>query len=65
MLQERIYRVWKEKKILSLLNLDIKGAFNGVSHTRLAERSRNRKIQEVLVRWIAEFCKKADQQLFQ
>lgn len=55
-LQEKIYCAWKERKVLSLINFDIKGAFNGVSHSRLVERLRHRGISEMLVKWVASFC---------
>jgi hypothetical protein len=29
-LQERIYQVWRKKKVLSLLSFDVKGAYNRV-----------------------------------
>lgn len=35
-LQEEIYQVWQDKKILSFVTFDIKGAFNGIAHEILA-----------------------------
>lgn len=37
-LQGRMYRAWKEKKVVSLIDFDVKGAFNEGAHNRLVDR---------------------------
>lgn len=55
-LQEKIYQAWRDKKVLSLITFDVKGAFNGVATPVLLERLREKGIPEDLVRWIQAFC---------
>ena len=55
-LQENILRAWREKKVLSLVSFDIKGAYNGVCKEALLRRLRERQIPETLVVWIDNFC---------
>jgi hypothetical protein len=52
LLTEKIYTIWAGNKprIASILSLDVVGAFDRVSHTRLAHNLRKRKIPETLVR---------------
>ncbi|KAF4311355.1 hypothetical protein GTA08_BOTSDO13081 [Botryosphaeria dothidea] len=53
---QRIYDAWREGKVLSLLSFDVKGAYNGVSRDVLLRRLRQRRIPEVLVKWVETFC---------
>lgn len=55
MLQERIYDAWRDRKVLSLVSFDVKGACNGVNKEVLLHRLRERRIPENLVRWIDDF----------
>ena len=55
-LQEKIYQAWRDKKVLSLVTFDIQGAFNGVAKDVLCSRLRERRIPELLVNWISNFC---------
>ena len=55
-LQEKIYQAWRDKKVLSLVTFDIQGAFNGVAKDVLCSRLRERRIPELLVNWISDFC---------
>ncbi|KAB2568601.1 putative RNA-directed DNA polymerase from transposon BS [Lasiodiplodia theobromae] len=55
-LQQRIYDAWREGKVLSLLSFDVKGAYNGVARDVLLHRLRQRRIPEVLIRWVEAFC---------
>jgi len=34
-LQEQIYKVWRARKVLTLISFDVKGAYNGVFKDRL------------------------------
>jgi hypothetical protein len=54
---EKTYEAWNapEPQVASLLLLDISGAFDNVSHTRLLHNLRKRRIDERTVRWIASF----------
>lgn len=54
-LQEKIYQVWRDKKVLSLVIFDVKGAFNGVAPDVLINRLRTCHIPEHLVCWIEDF----------
>lgn len=56
-LQEKIFQAWRDKKVLSLVTFDVKGAFNGVARDVLLERLRRRQIPEALVKWIDDFMK--------
>jgi retron-type reverse transcriptase len=53
------HAVWgtNRPRVASLLSLDVKGAFDNVSHKRLLHNLGKRKIPSTLVRWIAEFLK--------
>lgn len=55
-LQEKIYQAWKEKKVLSLITFDIKGAFSGVAIDVLIQQLRKRRIPDQIVGWIKNFC---------
>lgn len=55
-LQQRIYNAWREGKVLSLLSFDVKGAYNGVARDVLVQRLRQRRVPEVLVKWVEAFC---------
>lgn len=57
MITEKIYEAWNEPEpqVASLLLLDVSGAFDNVSHTRLLHNLRKRRIDERTVRWIASF----------
>ncbi len=44
--QEKIYQAWKDKKVLSLVTFDLKGAFNGVATNILLRCLRAHRIPE-------------------
>ncbi|GFF96865.1 pol-like protein [Aspergillus lentulus] len=56
-LLERIHTTWKlmPSHVASVLFLDVSGAFDHVSHTRLLHNLRKRKIDRDIVGWIASF----------
>jgi hypothetical protein len=56
LLQERIYTAWRGKEVLSLVNFDVKGAYNGIYKDRLLQRLAARGIPPDLVKWINAFC---------
>lgn len=56
-LQVAIFDAWRGKKSLSLVSFDVKGAYNNVATGPLLERLRKRRIPEVIVRWVQDFCK--------
>ena len=56
LIQEKIYKAWRSKKVFSLLSFDVKGAYNGVLASRLIQRMRNRRIPERWLQWIEAFC---------
>ena len=56
LLQEQIYKAWRNRKVLSLVSFDVKGAYNGVFKERLLQRLKARGIPDNLVRWIDAFC---------
>ena len=56
LLLEAVYEGWKrDKRIASLLCLDGSGAFDNVSHQRLAHCLRKRQIPEAIINWIMSF----------
>ncbi|KAM4060887.1 reverse transcriptase (RNA-dependent DNA polymerase) [Hirsutella rhossiliensis] len=56
LLQEKIYKAWRMGKVLSLVNFDVKGAYNGVFKDRLLQRLAARGLPRELVRWVDAFC---------
>jgi hypothetical protein len=52
---EKINDAWREGKVL-LVSLEVKGAYNGVDPGVLLRRLRERRIPEVLIRWVDSFC---------
>ena len=56
LLQERIYKAWRSRRVLSLISFDVRGAYNGVCKERLLQRLRARGIPPLIVRWIDAFC---------
>lgn len=54
---EKLYETWNspESQVVSLLLLDVSGAFDNVSHARLLYNLRKRRIDEKTVRQIAGF----------
>ncbi|KAM6514322.1 hypothetical protein FALCPG4_18909 [Fusarium falciforme] len=56
LLQEQIYKAWRNRKVVSLISFDVKGAYNGVFKDRLLQRLEARGIPLWLVRWIDAFC---------
>jgi hypothetical protein len=59
LLTEQVYTIWAGNKprVASMLSLDVAGAFDNVSHTRLAHNLRKRRIPETLVRWVEDFLR--------
>lgn len=59
LLVEQIHTVWGEgnNHVASILSLDISGAFNNVSHTRLLHNLRKRKVPEYIIKWTESFLK--------
>ena len=55
-LQEKIYQAWKDKKVLSLITFDVKGAFNGVAVGVLIDRLRKRRLPKQIICWVKSFC---------
>jgi len=55
-LQESIYNAWRDRKVLSMVSFDVKGAYNGVNIGVLEHRLRRRRIPEQLISWIVDFC---------
>ena len=53
---EKIHDAWREGKVLSLVSFDVKGAYTGVHPGVLLRRLRERRIPEVLIRWVGSFC---------
>ena len=55
-LQEKVYEAWKQRKVVSIVTFDNKGAFNGVNKAPELRRLRERGIPARLVSWIDDFC---------
>ncbi|OAQ63792.1 reverse transcriptase [Purpureocillium lilacinum] len=56
MLLQEVYTAWRNRRILTLVTFDTKGAYNGVCKERLIQRMRARGIPEDLLRWVEAFC---------
>ncbi|EED12717.1 reverse transcriptase, putative [Talaromyces stipitatus ATCC 10500] len=56
LLQEEIYKAWRNRKVLSLVSFDVAGAYNGVFKERLLQRLKARGIPDKMVQWIDAFC---------
>lgn len=54
--QEKIYQAWKDKKVLSLVTFDLKGAFNSVPTDVLVHKLRAHRVPEEYAHWIYNFC---------
>ncbi|KAF4944619.1 hypothetical protein FSARC_14621, partial [Fusarium sarcochroum] len=54
--QEQVYKAWRNRKVVSLVSFDVKGAYNGVFKDRLLQRLEARGIPKRLVKWIDAFC---------
>jgi len=54
LLLEKIHAAWQieEEDVVSLLILNVSGAFNNVSHQRLIYYLRKRRIPTLIVKWI-------------
>ena len=55
-LQEQVYKAWRDRKVVSLISFDVKGAYNGVSKERLLQRLQARRIPNNIIKWIGAFC---------
>ena len=56
LLQNKITETWRNKRVLSLISFDVKGAYNGVHKERLQQRLIARRIPQVITNWVAAFC---------
>ncbi|RKK97848.1 hypothetical protein BFJ70_g17589, partial [Fusarium oxysporum] len=54
--RREVYKVWRNRKVVSLVSFDVKGAYNGVFKDRLLQRLEARGIPKGLIRWINAFC---------
>jgi hypothetical protein len=53
---ERIHSAWRGRNwVVSLLTLDVSGAFDNVNHIRLLHNLRKRQVPELIVNWISSF----------
>lgn len=55
LLTEQIRTAWSEDKVVTVLSLDVQGAFDRVSHPRLLNNLRRKGIPESLVQWTKSF----------
>lgn len=55
LLTEKIYEAWQQKKVLSLVSFDVKGAYNGVPRQVLTSRLRAKGIPTRVVNWVDSF----------
>ena len=56
LLQESIYKSWRNKKIFSLISFDVTRAYNGVIADQLIRCIRTRRIPERWLGWVQAFC---------
>lgn len=59
MVMETISAAWKSSKdfVVSMLMLDVSGAFDNVNHQRLLHNLRKRRIPSQIIKWISSFIK--------
>jgi retrotransposon-encoded endonuclease/reverse transcriptase-like protein len=58
LITEQVHAIWGlpgPKRVATLLSLDISGAFDNVSHERLAHDLKKRRIPLILINWIISF----------
>ena len=57
LLTEQIHTIWgsKGENVASLLCLDVSGAFDKVSHTRLLHNLKKKAVPEYIIRWVRSF----------
>lgn len=55
LLTEKIHEAWQQKKILTLISFDVKGAYNGVLRLVLISSLRAKVIPERVVKWVDAF----------
>lgn len=56
LLVEKIHGAWWAYRVLSLVSLDMQGAFKGVHSSMLADRLRQWRVPGDPVAWIESFC---------
>ena len=54
-LNQRIHQAWAEGKVVSLVMLDVSGAYNNVCRERLLHNLRKRRVSRNIISWIALF----------
>ncbi|KAG6980395.1 hypothetical protein BFJ68_g17223 [Fusarium oxysporum] len=54
--QEQVYKAWRNRKVVSLVSFDVKGAYNGMFKDRLLQRLEARGIPKRLGILIDAFC---------
>ena len=52
---ETVYTAWKRRAVTSLLQLDIKGAFDTVNHVRLLDTMRSKGYPSWVVQWLCSY----------
>ena len=55
MVTEAVYASWKRRAVTSLLQLDIKGAFDTVNHVRLLDTMRSKGYPPWVVQWLRSY----------
>jgi len=59
LIKEKIYTVWSNirRRVVSLLNLNEKNAFNNVMHSKLLHDMKKRKVSKLLLEFVKNFLK--------
>ena len=52
---EAVYTAWRHRAVTSLLQLDIKGAFDTVNHIRLLDTMRSKGYPPWIIRWLRSY----------
>ena len=52
---ECVFGAWSKNKVVSMLLLDVAGAYDKVSHKRLLHDLQRKGIDDVIIRWVANF----------
>ena len=60
---EKVHTAWRKQKVASLLLLDVSGAFDNVSHTRLFHNLQKRGLPPEIIRWITSYLQDRTSQI--
>jgi hypothetical protein len=51
-----MYEAWRNRMVVSLVTIDVQGAFHGINSAVRQKRLLQREIPETLGQWVTDFC---------